>query len=106
MTSHTSCPSCTFPRVASRTDAESAGRLNPGGGAPALPVWQATLRMAVISAASVAATVLIATGLTGCADMSGISPVATVRSADALGLAMPTATPPGPAGDRLVARVR
>ena len=96
MTSLTSCPSCSFPRVASRTDADLADRLNPSGDAPALPVWQASLRMAVISAASVAATVLIATGLSGCADMSGISPVATARSAESLGLTPPNTTPQVP----------
>jgi NodT family efflux transporter outer membrane factor (OMF) lipoprotein len=48
--------------------------------------------MAVISAASVAATALIATGLTGCADFSGISPVAAVRSAESLGLTNASAT--------------
>jgi NodT family efflux transporter outer membrane factor (OMF) lipoprotein len=51
--------------------------------------------MAVISAASVAATALIATGLTGCADFSGISPVANVRSAESVGLR----TQAMPAGD-------
>ena len=96
MTSRTSCPSCTFPRVASCTDADLADRLNPSGDAPVLPVWRASLRMAVISAASVAATALIATGLTGCADLSGISQVATVRSAESLGFTTPTATPQAP----------
>ena len=52
--------------------------------------------MAVISAASVAATALIATGLTGCADMSGISPVATERSAESLGLTTQATTSQAP----------
>ena len=52
--------------------------------------------MAVISAASVAATALIATGLTGCADMSGINPVATERSAESLGLTTQTTTSQAP----------
>ena len=51
-----------------------------------LGLWRASVRMAVITAASVAATALIATGMTGCADMSGIAPVAAVRSAESLGL--------------------
>ena len=42
--------------------------------------------MAVITAASLGATALIATGMTGCADMSGIAPAAAVRSAASLGL--------------------
>lgn len=96
MTSRTSCPSCTFPRAASRADADPADHPAASGDAPALPVWQASLRMAVISAASVAATVLIATGLTGCADMSGINPVANVRSAESLGLATPSTSPQAP----------
>jgi len=61
MTCRTSCFFC----VAQRTDADPGDSLNPSANMPALPVWRASLRMAVISAASVAATALIATGLTG-----------------------------------------
>ena len=96
MTSRTSCPCCTFPPVVSRADADPADALSPGSATPALPVWRASLRMAVISAASVAATALIATGLTGCADWSGISPVATERSAESLGLTTQTTTSQAP----------
>ena len=102
-TGRTADASCTFPRVAQRTDADPGDSLNPNVDTPTLPVWSASLRMAVISAASVAATALIATGLAGCADLSGISPVASVRSAESLGLTttvtMTTATPPPLATD-------
>ena len=74
-------------------------------GAPAdavpLPVWRASVRMALISAASVAAAALIATGMTGCADMSGIAPVASVRNAASLGLAADMATPTAPADEAI-----
>ena len=49
-----------------------------------LPLWRASLRMALVTAASVAAVGLIATGMTGCADMSGIAPSAVLRDATAL----------------------
>lgn len=94
MTFRTSCPSCTAPRVASLTDADPSDCVNLAGDPPVLPMWRASLRMAVISVASVAATALIATGLTGCADLSGISPIATMRSAESVGLS--TATSPIP----------
>ncbi|WP_431099510.1 efflux transporter outer membrane subunit [Polaromonas aquatica] len=42
--------------------------------------------MALVAAASVAAVALMATGLTGCADMSGIAPQARLRDAPSLGL--------------------
>lgn len=51
-----------------------------------MPVWRASFRMALIAAASVAAAGLIATGITGCADMSGITPNAVLRDAPSLGL--------------------
>ncbi len=51
-----------------------------------LPVWRASFRMALVAAASVVAVGLMATGLTGCADMSGISPQASLRDAPSLGL--------------------
>ena len=60
---------------------------------PALLVWRASLRMALVSAAGVVAAGLMASGLAGCADMSGIAPQATVRDAASLGLG----TAPAPA---------
>ena len=59
------------------------------GGSPAaapLPVWQASFRMALVAAASLVATGLIATGISGCADLSGIAPQATLRDESSLGL--------------------
>lgn len=52
-----------------------------------LPVWRASCRLAVVAVAGLAAAVLIATGTTGCADMSGIAPQASLRDASSLGLA-------------------
>ena len=57
----------------------------------ALPVWRASVRMALVSAAGVVAAGLIATGMTGCADMSGIAPQASLRDAASLGLGTATA---------------
>ncbi len=54
--------------------------------ASGIPVWQASLRMAAVTAVSVAAAVVMATGLVGCADMSGITPQAELRGAASLGL--------------------
>ena len=51
-----------------------------------LPVWRASARMAIVAAASVLACGLIATGITGCADMSGIESKAAMRDAASLGL--------------------
>ena len=51
-----------------------------------LPVWRASFRLAVVAAAGLAAAALMATGLTGCADMSGISTQASLRDASSLGL--------------------
>lgn len=51
-----------------------------------LPMWRASFRMALIAAASLAAAGVIATGITGCADMSGITPSAVLRDAPSLGL--------------------
>ncbi|MDB5843248.1 MAG: efflux system, outer rane lipoprotein NodT family, partial [Polaromonas sp.] len=45
-------------------------------GQTAMPVWRASVRMALVSAAGVVAAGLIATGIGGCADMSGIAPQA------------------------------
>ncbi|NML85861.1 MAG: efflux transporter outer membrane subunit [Polaromonas sp.] len=66
-----------------------------------LPVWLATIRMALVSAAGLVAAGLIATGLTGCADMSGIAPQSSsLREAASLGL---VATPADTAPQTLVA---
>ena len=54
--------------------------------ASGIPVWRASLRMAAVTAVSVAAAVVMATGLVGCADMSGIAPKAELRGAASLGL--------------------
>ncbi len=56
-------------------------------GQTAMPVWRASVRMALVSAAGVVAAGLIATGLAGCADMSGIAPQSSLRDAPSLGLA-------------------
>ena len=64
---------------------------------PALPVWRASVRMALVSAAGVVAAGLIATGITGCADSSGIAPQASLRDAASLGLVTaPAALAPAP----------
>ena len=39
---------------------------------PAIPVWRASIRMALVTTAGLIAAGLMTTGLTGCADMSGI----------------------------------
>ena len=52
----------------------------------ALPVWRASVHMALVSAVSVVAAGLIATGIGGCADMSGITSQANLRDAASLGL--------------------
>ncbi len=62
-------------------------------GQTALPVWRASVRMALVSAAGVVAAGLIATGLGGCADMSGIAPQASLRDAASLGLVTVVAQP-------------
>ena len=56
-----------------------------------LPVWRASFRMALVAAASVVAVGLMATGLAGCADMSGIAPQSSLRDAPSLGLKADTA---------------
>ena len=63
-------------------------------GQQALPVWRASVRMALVSAAGVVAAGLIATGMAGCADMSGIAPQASLRDAASLGLATAAAQAP------------
>lgn len=67
-------------------------------GQTAMPVWRASVRMALVSAAGVIAAGLIATGMGGCADMSGIAPQAGLRDAQSLGLvpALATATAQAP----------
>ncbi len=60
-----------------------------------LPVWRAACRLALVSAASVVAAGLIAGGLVGCADMTGIAPSqSTLRDAPSLGLATVAAAAP------------
>jgi NodT family efflux transporter outer membrane factor (OMF) lipoprotein len=66
--------------------AASAGQPNPTEQEQRLPVWRASFRMALVAAASVVAVALMATGLTGCADMSGIAPQSSLRDAPSLGL--------------------
>ena len=39
-----------------------------------LPIWRASFRMAMVSAASLMAVGVIATGMSGCADISNIAP--------------------------------
>ena len=51
-----------------------------------MPVWQASVRMALVTAASLLAAGLIVTGLGACADMSGIAPTGSLRDAPSLGL--------------------
>ena len=72
--------------------AEAPGAQQSPGSLP-LPVWHASFRMAVVAAAGLAAAALMATGLTGCADMSGIAPQARVRDASSLGLTALSSTP-------------
>ncbi|WP_309680761.1 efflux transporter outer membrane subunit [Polaromonas sp.] len=55
--------------------------------------------MALVAAASVLAAGLVATGISGCADMSGITPQATLRDAPSLGLASAAKTPEPLAAD-------
>jgi NodT family efflux transporter outer membrane factor (OMF) lipoprotein len=73
----------------------STPSLNPGTpSAPAdtgLPVWRASFRMALVGTAGLIAAGLMATGLTGCADMSGIHSKATLREPASLGLPAGTA---------------
>lgn len=57
-----------------------------------LPVWRASFRMAMVAAASVIAAGVMATGITGCADMSGIAPNAALRDAASVGLQAPASS--------------
>ncbi|CAN5522766.1 efflux transporter outer membrane subunit [soil metagenome] len=79
MTNKNNAPS---PECVARTVNELA--LVPGQ--VAMPVWRASFRMALVSLAGLVAAGLIATGATGCADMSGIAPQATLRDGPSLGL--------------------
>ena len=58
-----------------------------------LPVWRASLRMAVVAAAGVVAAGVMATGMAGCASMSGIEPGSVLRDAASLGLPADGAAP-------------
>jgi NodT family efflux transporter outer membrane factor (OMF) lipoprotein len=60
-------------------------RLAPEPAQP-LTVWCASARMVLVSVAGVVAAGLMATGLVGCADMSGISPQSRLRDTPSLGL--------------------
>jgi NodT family efflux transporter outer membrane factor (OMF) lipoprotein len=71
------------------TASAGAGQADQKEQAQRLPVWRASFRMALVAAASVVAVGLMATGLTGCADMSGIAPQSTLRDAPSLGLNAP-----------------
>ena len=51
-----------------------------------LPLWRASFRMTLVTVASVAAAAMIATGMTGCADMSGIASKAVLDDASSIGL--------------------
>ena len=39
-----------------------------------LPIWRASFRMALVSAVSLLAVGMIATGMSGCADVSNLAP--------------------------------
>ena len=56
------------------------------GGSQPIPVWRASLRTVAVTTAGVVAAVLMAGGISGCADMSGIRPTAELRDASSLGL--------------------
>lgn len=58
-----------------------------------LPVWRASFRTAMVTVASVCAAGLIATGLSGCANSSGITPQSSLRDAASLGLTTPPQAP-------------
>jgi len=51
-----------------------------------LPLWRASFRMALVTVAGLLAAGLMATGMTGCADMSSIDSKASLRDASSLGL--------------------
>ena len=72
------------PSLAPMSLSESAGGT--------LPVWRASLRMVAVSVAGLVAAGLM-TGLTGCADMSGIHTQSTLRDASSVGIAANATTP-------------
>jgi len=65
----------------------------PAHAEPPLPLWRASIRSALVTAASLVAAGLIATGLSGCADPSGITPKASLRDLSSLGLRAMSAEP-------------
>lgn len=60
-----------------------------------LPLWRASARMALVTIAGIAAVCVMATGMVGCADMSGIASKAVLRDTPSFGLE--TATSPSAA---------
>ena len=58
-----------------------------------LPIWRASFRMALVAAVSVAAAVVMASGMTGCADMSGIESKAVLLDGPSFGLRTMPFTP-------------
>ncbi len=87
-----------FPHWAVDAPAAVCGGAEHQHEAKPLPIWRASFRMALVATASVIATGLIATGMTGCADMSGIQSTAVMRDAASLGLPAAEVSPAGPAG--------
>ncbi len=51
-----------------------------------LSVWRASARMALVTAASIIAAGVMASGLAGCASSAGIAPQSTLRDSSSLGL--------------------
>ncbi len=77
--------------MTSKTNTSQAAATTAAAGrAPELlPLWRASVRMALVSAASLLAVGLI---ISGCADMSGIAPQASLRDAPSLGLTAEAST--------------
>ncbi len=73
--------------------------INYGADPAPLPLWRASVRMALVTIDGVIAVVIIAAGMAGCADMSGIEATASLRDASSLGLGAAT----DPARDTAVA---
>lgn len=77
-----------------RTNAPQNRRADaPAHAEPSLPLWRASIRSALVTAASLVAAGLIATGLSGCADPSGITPKSSLRDPSSLGLRAISAEP-------------
>jgi|GEM_PF-5160637 len=74
-----------FRHCRNHMSAVSGGVVEADQAAP-MPLWRASVRMALVSAASLVAAGIIATGLVGCEDVSGIAPTASVRDTPSLGL--------------------